>query len=91
MQLFSEMEANEDKKLECAYCLAIGHYKLGNDLQAKKYTDWILARDAGNAYALTLKREIESKLTRDGLFGMAIVTALAAAGIMVAAKLFSRR
>lgn len=75
--LKSVWEQGFEKKNDCLYYLALGAYRQRDLLMARKYIEAVSDMDS-NTRALVLKREIEKKLTQDGLIGIAIVGGLLA-------------
>ena len=63
----------QDRKRECLLYLALAQYKLGAYMEARKYTEQLLAIEPGNIQAKELERVVEDKITREGVLGMAIV------------------
>lgn len=84
MQLLSEIfRASPDRRRECLYYLALGHYKLGNYSEARRYNDLLLDLEPGNLQAGSLRGLVEERVQREGLVGVAIVGGLAvAAGVV---------
>ena len=72
-----------DRRRECLYYLALGHWKLGNFAEARRYNDLLLDLEPANMQARSLGGLIEERVQREGLVGVAIVggLAVAAAGI----------
>ncbi|GAA5885697.1 hypothetical protein JCM3774_003041 [Rhodotorula dairenensis] len=74
------------RRRECLYFLAVGHYKLGNYPEAKRYNAMLLDKEPNNIQAQSLKQLIEAAVAKEGYVGMAIAGgAAAAAGILFAA------
>jgi len=84
VQLLSEIfRSSPDRRRECLYYLALGHYKLNNYAEAQRYNDLLLDLEPGNLQASSLKQLIDEKVQREGLVGAAIVGGLAvAAGVI---------
>jgi len=84
VQLLSEIfRSSPDRRRECLYYLALGHYKLGNYGEARRYNEFLLDLEPNNMQATSLKNLIEEKVQREGLMGVAIVGGLAvAAGVV---------
>lgn len=84
VQLLSDIfRQSPDRRRECLYYLALGHYKLGNYAEARRYNDSLLEIEEGNLQAQSLRDLIEDKVQKEGLFGVAIVGGLAvAAGVV---------
>jgi mitochondrial fission 1 protein len=84
VQLLSEIfRSSPDRRRECLYYLALGHYKLGNYAEARRYNDLLLDLEPGNLQAGSLRQLVDEKVQREGLVGVAIVGGLAvAAGVL---------
>ncbi|KAK6430348.1 Mitochondrial fission 1 protein [Oleoguttula sp. CCFEE 5521] len=84
VRLLSEIfRASPDRRRECLYYLSLGHYRLGNYAEARRYNDSLLEIEASNLQAQSLKDLIEDKVAKEGLYGVAIVGGLAvAAGVV---------
>jgi len=67
------------RRRECLFYLALGSYKLGDYTAARKYADILLQHEPQNRQIVALRQEIEEKLNREGLVGMAIVGGAVAA------------
>ncbi|TNY19844.1 hypothetical protein DMC30DRAFT_417531 [Rhodotorula diobovata] len=79
------------RRRECLYFLAVGHYKLGNYPEAKRYNGLLLEKEPNNIQAQSLNQLIEQAVAKEGYVGMAIAGgAAAAAGILFAALMSSR-
>ncbi|KAJ2162010.1 mitochondrial membrane protein [Coemansia sp. RSA 552] len=84
--MYELYNAEVERKRECLYYLAIGHYKTGEYLNARAYIEQLLALEPNNAQARSLHKLIDSKVARDGLIGLAVSGgAVALAGIALAA------
>ncbi|KAI5814183.1 putative mitochondrial fission protein Tbfis1p [Pyronema omphalodes] len=66
-----------DRRRECLYYLALGHYKLGNYAEARRYNDILIQNEPTNPQAESLKGLIEEKVSKEGLLGVAIVSGVA--------------
>lgn len=73
------------RRRECLFYLALGSFKLGDYTTARKYTDTLLRYEPGNHQVIALRQEIEDKLNKEGMIGLAIVGGAAAAAVGVAA------
>lgn len=84
VQLLSEIfRSSPDRRRECLYYLALGHYKLGNYGEARRYNDLLMDLEPNNLQASSLRQLIDEKVQREGLVGVAIVGGLAvAAGVL---------
>ncbi|KAK9768345.1 mitochondrial membrane protein, variant 2 [Basidiobolus ranarum] len=82
--LFTEMYENEEeRRLECLYYLALGHYKLGNYLEARSFNQHLLKYVPENIQVLALQKYINSRVAREGAIGIGIVGAVVAVGVAV--------
>jgi len=92
VQLLSDIfRASPDRRRECLYYLALGHYKLGNYAEARKYNDLLVDLEPGNLQAASLRGLIEEKVQREGLVGVALVGGLAVAAGIVGSLLMRGR
>ncbi|TGZ83844.1 putative mitochondrial fission protein Tbfis1p [Ascodesmis nigricans] len=66
-----------ERRRECLYYLALGHYRLGNYAEARRYNDTLLENEPGNLQALSLRSLVDEKVAREGLLGVAIVGGVA--------------
>ncbi|KAL9117246.1 MAG: hypothetical protein Q9187_006218 [Circinaria calcarea] len=84
VRLLSEIFRNApERRRECLYYLALGHYKLGNYAEARRYNDLLLDLEPGNLQAGSLRGLIDDKVAKDGLVGVAILSGVAiAAGVL---------
>lgn len=84
VRLLSDIYRNApERRRECLYYLALGHFKLGNYAEARRYNDSLLNIEPGNLQAASLRSLIEDKVQREGLVGVAIVGGVAiAAGVL---------
>ncbi|GAA5827157.1 hypothetical protein JCM11251_001146 [Rhodosporidiobolus azoricus] len=79
------------RRRECLYFLAVGHYKLGNYPEAKRYNSMLLEKEPNNFQAQSLNALIEQAVSKEGYVGMAIAGGVAAAaGILFTALMTSR-
>lgn len=53
-----------ERRRECLYYLALGHYKLGNYAEARRYNDTLLKNEPGNLQAQSLRGLIDDKVAR---------------------------
>ncbi|KAF2435884.1 mitochondria fission 1 protein [Tothia fuscella] len=89
VRLLSEIfRASPERRRECLYYLALGHYKLGNYQEARRYNDLLMDLEPMNMQAASLKGLIEDKVQREGLVGVAIVGGIAVAAGVVGSLLF---
>lgn len=84
------------RRRECLYYLALGHYKLSNFDEAKRFNGLLLEREPKNMQAQSLQALIEkgiakgtsSLLTAEGYIGMALMGGAATfAGVLATAML----
>ncbi|GAA6010176.1 hypothetical protein JCM10207_005652 [Rhodosporidiobolus poonsookiae] len=79
------------RRRECLYFLAVGHYKLGNYPEAKRYNGLLLEKEPNNFQAQSLSALVEAAVAKEGYVGMAIAGGVAAAaGILFTALMTSR-
>ncbi|KAG2182426.1 hypothetical protein INT43_007356 [Umbelopsis isabellina] len=76
-----------ERRRECLYYLALGHYKMSNFIEAKKFNQQLLMHEPKNSQAIELNKLIDEKVSREGVIGLAIVGSIAAVGAMVVASL----
>lgn len=85
-------ESDPSRRRECLYYLALGHYKLKNYTESKKFTSRLLSKEPGNMQALSLNSMIDEDVRKEGLIGMAIAGgAIAVIGGLTIAALKSFR
>jgi len=84
VQLLADVfRTSPDRRRECLYYLAMGHYKLSNYSESRRYNDILLELEPDNMQALSLKALVDDKVQKEGLVGVAIVGGLAlAAGVV---------
>ncbi|GAA5982204.1 hypothetical protein JCM11641_006224 [Rhodosporidiobolus odoratus] len=79
------------RRRECLYFLAVGHYKMGNYPEAKRYNGLLLEKEPSNFQAQSLNALVEQAVAKEGYVGMAIAGGVAAAaGILFTALMTSR-
>jgi len=90
--LLSEIfRSSPDRRRECLYYLALGHYKLANFAEARRYNDLLLDLEPGNMQAQSLRELVEEKVAKEGLVGVAIVGGLAVAAGVIGGILMRRK
>ncbi|KAA8895375.1 putative mitochondrial fission protein Tbfis1p [Sphaerosporella brunnea] len=77
-----------ERRRECLYYLALGHYRLGNYAEARRYNEILLENEPANSQALSLRGLIDDKVAREGLLGVAIVSGVALAAGLVGSALW---
>lgn len=84
VRLLSEIfRSAPERRRECLYYLALGNYKLGNYGEARRYNDLLLEHEPQNLQAASLRSLIDDKVSKEGLFGVAILGGVAlAAGVV---------
>ncbi|KAL1923671.1 uncharacterized protein VTP21DRAFT_8651 [Calcarisporiella thermophila] len=79
MELMRDIYDNDpQRRRECIYYLAVGHYKLGEYSEARHFVDALLRDEPRNPQATELKKAIDDRVSRDGIIGLAIVGGLIA-------------
>ncbi|MBW0539073.1 hypothetical protein O181_078788 [Austropuccinia psidii MF-1] len=61
------------RRRECLYYLSLGHYKLGNYSEAKRFNDILLEKEPNNLQAKSLANMIEKAVTKEGYVGLSLV------------------
>ncbi|KAF7727066.1 mitochondrial membrane protein [Apophysomyces ossiformis] len=79
-----------ERRRECLYYLALGHYKISNFTEAKRFNKELLKREPRNAQALDLDRLIDEKVSKEGVIGLAIVSGVVAVGAALVAAIVKR-
>ncbi|KAF7309697.1 Mitochondrial fission 1 protein [Mycena indigotica] len=82
--------AEPTRRRECLYYLALGHYKMGNFEEAKKFNALLLDKEPTNMQAISLGQLIDKGVAREGYIGMALVGGAAAIGTLLVAGLIRR-
>ena len=89
MRLLSEIfRTSPERRRECLYYLALGHYKLGNYAEARRYNDLLLDKEPANLQADSLRGLIDDKVAKEGLMGVAILSGVAIAAGVVGGMIF---
>jgi mitochondrial fission 1 protein len=92
VRLLSEIyRVSPERRRECLYYLALGHYKLGIFAEARKYNDLLLDHEPANLQAADLRRLIDDKVAKEGMMGVAIISGVAIAAGVVGGILFRGR
>ncbi|KAH7929105.1 mitochondrial fission 1 protein [Leucogyrophana mollusca] len=78
------------RRRECLYYLALGHYKMGNFEEARRFNDLLLQKEPTNLQAQSLASLIEKAVAREGYVGMALAGGVAALGTLLVAGLIRR-
>ncbi|GBE86589.1 mitochondrial fission 1 protein [Sparassis latifolia] len=78
------------RRRECLYYLALGHYKMGNYEEARKFNSLLMEKEPTNLQAQSLAMLIDKRVARDGYIGMAIAGGVAALGTLLVASLVRR-
>ncbi|OJT01873.1 Mitochondria fission 1 protein [Trametes pubescens] len=82
--------AEPGRRRECLYYLALGHYKMGNYEEARRFNALLLDKEPSNLQAQSLASLIDTRVTREGYIGMAIVGGLAALSTLALATIIRR-
>ena len=76
------------RRRECLYYLALGHYKLSNFDEAKRFNALLLEREPNNSQAQSLHALIEQGIAKEGYIGMALLGgAVTVTGVVLTALL----
>ncbi|KAK7030729.1 mitochondrial fission 1 protein [Favolaschia claudopus] len=91
VRLLQELyRAEPTRRRECLYYLALGHYKMGNFEEAKKFNALLMEKEPSNMQAMSLAQLIDRGVAREGYIGMALVGGAAAIGTLLVAGLIRR-
>ncbi|KAG9124922.1 mitochondrial membrane protein [Ceratobasidium sp. 392] len=91
VQLLLEIyRAEPPRRRECLYYLALGHYKMGNLEDARKFNALLLNKEPTNLQAQSLAQLIDKSTARDGYIGMGIAGGAAVLGAFLLAGLVRR-
>ncbi|KAK7686410.1 mitochondrial membrane protein [Cerrena zonata] len=82
--------AEPTRRRECLYYLALGHYKLGNYDEARRFNSLLREKEPTNMQANSLEELIDDRVKREGYIGMALVGGAAALGTLLVAGLIRR-
>ncbi|PHH64623.1 hypothetical protein CDD81_4234 [Ophiocordyceps australis] len=80
--------ASPERRRECLYYLALGHYKLCNFGEARRYNDLLLDYEPANLQAADLRQLIDARVAREGLMGVAILSGIGVAAGVLGAFIF---
>lgn len=65
MRLLTEIfREHGERRRECLYYLALGHYRLGNYAEARRYNEALLQNEPANSQALSLRGLVDDKVAR---------------------------
>ncbi|XP_047950918.1 mitochondrial fission 1 protein A-like [Salvia hispanica] len=78
------------QKREKLYLLAVGHYRGGDYSRSRHFLEQCFSIAPDWKQALSLKKNVEERITKDGVIGMGIA-ATAVSLIGIAAAAFARR
>ncbi|KAJ6581373.1 hypothetical protein B0H19DRAFT_929784 [Mycena capillaripes] len=91
VRLLQELyRAEPTRRRECLYYLALGHFKMGNFEEAKKFNALLMEKEPTNMQAISLGQLIDKGVAREGYIGMALVGGAAAIGTLLVAGLIRR-
>ncbi|KAF8074893.1 hypothetical protein FPV67DRAFT_1475349 [Lyophyllum atratum] len=82
--------AEPTRRRECLYYLALGHYKMGNFEEAKRFNGLLMEKEPTNLQAQSLGQLIDKGVAREGYIGMALAGGAAALGTILLASLVRR-
>ncbi|CAG8512183.1 8276_t:CDS:2 [Paraglomus brasilianum] len=92
IKLFYEIyNESRERRRECLYYLALGHYKVGEYRKAKEHNNQLLQLEPNNQQALSLAEVIDEKVNREGIIGAAITGVLVALGALVVGIIAKRK
>ncbi|KAF8426912.1 putative mitochondrial fission protein Tbfis1p [Tirmania nivea] len=77
-----------ERRRECVYYLALGHYRLGNYAEARQYNEILLGKEPGNLQSQSLRGLIDDKVAREGLLGVAIIGGVAMVATIVGSAIW---
>ncbi|KAL1930057.1 hypothetical protein VTP01DRAFT_1211 [Rhizomucor pusillus] len=81
-----------ERRRECLYYLALGHYKINNFVDARLFVRQLLKLEPNHVQAVALNKMIDEKVSREAVIGIAIVSSVFAVGaLLVAAIILKRR
>ncbi|CAO3702007.1 unnamed protein product [Rhizopus stolonifer] len=91
IKLLTEIYTNApERRRECLYFLAIGHFKISNYSEARRFNDQLLKLEPRNDQAASLKKLIDEKVSTEGVIGLAIVSGVVAVGAALLAAVVKR-
>ncbi|KAF9517057.1 hypothetical protein BS47DRAFT_1314662 [Hydnum rufescens UP504] len=91
VRLFQDIYRSEPtRRRECLYYLALGHYKMGNYEDARKFNALLLEKEPTNLQAQSLNALISESVAKEGYIGMALAGGAAAIGTLVLAAIIRR-
>ncbi|THG97242.1 hypothetical protein EW026_g4715 [Hermanssonia centrifuga] len=91
VRLLQEIYRSEPtRRRECLYYLALGHYKMGNYEEAKKFNSLLMDKEPSNMQAQSLATLIDKKVTQEGYIGMALTGGVVAVGAILVAGIIRR-
>jgi fission 1 protein len=76
---------------ESLYYLALGSYKVGEYLNARRYTETLLQKEPDNAQVVSLNKLIEDKITQEGLIGIGVAGGILAVGVGILGALLRKK
>ncbi|KAI8335199.1 mitochondria fission 1 protein [Chlamydoabsidia padenii] len=79
-----------ERRRECLYFLALGHYKLSSYSEARAYNNELLRLEPRNTQALCLAKQIDEKVSTEGAIGLAIVSGVVAVAAALVATVIKR-
>ncbi|CAG8458778.1 2376_t:CDS:2 [Paraglomus occultum] len=89
--LYEIYNESRERRRECLYYLALGHYKVGEYRSAKDHNNQLLQLEPNNQQALSLAEVIDEKVNREGIIGAAITGGLVALGALIVGLIAKRR
>ncbi|KAI8391414.1 mitochondrial fission 1 protein [Radiomyces spectabilis] len=91
IQLLTEIYTDApERRRECLYYLALGHYKISNFNEARRFNQQLLKLEPRNEQALGLNQLIDDKVSKEGVIGLAIVSGVIAVGAALVTAVVKR-
>ncbi|KAI7861466.1 hypothetical protein BDF14DRAFT_1869063 [Spinellus fusiger] len=79
-----------ERRRECLYFIALGHYKLSNYTEARRFNQKLQKLEPNNEQALGLGKLIDEKVSTEGVIGLAIVSGVLAVGAALVTAIVKR-
>lgn len=89
--LMDKQDTDPQFKRELVYLRAVGKYRVGKLLEARRQLDELLKVSPDSHQAHQLKQAVEDQIIKEGLVGVGIVGGLLGVGAVILSAAFSRR